>query len=840
MATIRLALRTLFKTPFVTVIAIVSLALGIGANAAIFSLFDQMLLRPLPVREPDRLVNLGAPGPKPGSNSCSNQGPCEDVFSYPMFRDLERLQTSLEGLAAHRSFGANLAFRGQTMNGEGMSVSGSYFPVLGVRPALGRLLTPEDDKTQGGHFVVVLSDAYWRTRFDSNPNILNETLIVNGQALTIVGVTEQGFHGTSLGTRPHVYVPISMQGLMQPGFVRPTPNGNGFENRRNYWAYVFGRLKPGVSLGQARTEINGRYRAIINEVEAPLQQGMSDQTMARFKAKEVTLAEGYRGQSGLHEEASTPLLLLLGVTGFVLLIACANIANLLLARAAGRAGEMAVRLSVGANRRQLITQLLGESLLLALIGALCGLLVSRWTLDLMASLLPSDASQTIDFSLDRSAVMWAAVLALGTGLLFGLFPAIHSTRPDLVTTLKDQAGQKGVSKGASRFRATLATAQIALSMTLLVAAGLFTRSLLNVSRVDLGIRTDNVVTFAISPQLNGYTPERTAALFERLEDELAAVPGVTGVTSSTVGLIAGSNWGNNVMIQGFAAGPDTDSNSRYNRVGPAYFRTLGIPLLSGREFTRADGIGAPKVAVVNEAFAKKFNLGRDAVGKRMANTTKVGSPLDIEIVGLVQNAKYSEVKQEIPPVYFLPYRQDDQIGFINFYVRTANDPETLLPTMNSVVAKLDANLPVENLKTLPQQVAENVFLDRMISTLSASFAVLATLLAAVGLYGVLAYTVAQRTREIGLRMALGADGARVRGMVLKQVGWMTVIGTVLGLAAAIGLGQLAQSLLFELQGHDPMVLSIAAAVLILVALGAGLIPALRASRIDPMLALRYE
>ena len=840
MASIRLAIRTLFKTPFVTVIAIISLALGIGANAAIFSLFDQMLLRPLPVREPSRLVNLGAPGPKPGSNSCSNQGPCSDVFSYPMFKDLERLQTSFEGLAAHRSFGANLAFRGQTMNGEGMSVSGSYFPVLGVRPALGRLLTPEDDKTPGGHFVVVLSEAYWRTRFDSNPNILNEALIVNGQALTIVGVAARGFEGTSLGTRPNVYVPMAMQGLMQPGFVRPVPNGNGFENRRNYWAYVFGRLKPGVSMEQAKTEINGRYHAIINDVEAPLQTGMSEQTMARFKAKELTLAEGYRGQSELHEESSTPLLLLLGVTGFVLLIACANIANLLLARAAGRAGEMAVRLSIGANRRQLITQLLGESLLLALLGAVCGLLVSRWTLDLMASLLPSEATQVIDFSLDRSAVIWAAVLAVGTGLLFGLYPAIHSTRPDLVTTLKDQAGQKGVSKGATRFRATLAPAQIALSMTLLVAAGLFTRSLLNVSRVDLGIKTDNVITFAISPQLNGYSSERTAALFERLEDELAAVPGVNSVTAATVGIIAGNNWGTSVSVQGFEAGPDTDTHSNFSLIGPSYFSTLGIPLLAGREFTRADALKTPKVVIVNEAFAKKFNLGRDVVGKRMAEGTRPGIPLDLEIVGLVQNAKYSEVKQEIPPVFVTPYRQNERLGFINFYVRTANDPETLLPTMKSVVAKLDPNLPVENLKTLTQQVAENVFLDRMISTLSASFAILATLLAAVGLYGVLAYTVTQRTREIGLRMALGADGSRVRGMVLKQVGWMTAIGAVLGLAAAVGLGQLAQSLLFELQGHDPMVLSIAAAVLVLVALGAGLIPALRASRIDPMLALRYE
>ncbi|MGH9202985.1 MAG: ABC transporter permease, partial [Vicinamibacterales bacterium] len=421
----------------------------------------------------------------------------------------------------------------------------------------------------------------------------------------------------------------------------------------------------------------------------------------------------------------------------------------------------------------------------------------------MAALLPGEASAFLDFALDRTAVMWAAVLAIGTGLLFGLFPAFHSTRPDLVTVLKDQAGQKGASKAASRFRAGLATAQIALSMTLLVAAGLFTRSLLNVSRVDLGIRTDNVITFGLSPQLNGYTPERTAALFEMLEDELGALPAVTGVTSSTVGVISGSNWGTGVSVQGFEAGPDTDTHSNFTLVGPGYFRTLGVPLLAGREFTRADAVGAPKVAIVNEAFAKKFNLGRDVVGKRMMNDSRPNATLDMEIVGLAQNAKYSEVKQEVPPVFFLPYRQDDRLGFINFYVRTEGDPDSVLASINSVVARQDANLPVENLKTLQQQVQENVFLDRMIGTLSSAFAILATLLAAVGLYGVLAYTVAQRTREIGLRMALGADGGRVRRLVLKQMMWMTIVGGVIGIAAAVGLGQLAQSLLYELQGHDP-------------------------------------
>src|SRR5688500_16918391 len=362
MPNLRLAFRTLFKSPFVTLVAILSLALGIGANSAIFSLFDQILLRPLPVPNPHELVNLQAPGPKPGSQSCGQAGNCEEVFSYPMFRDLERVQTTFTGIAAHRPFGASLGYQGTSLSGEGLLVSGSYFPVLGLNPALGRLFTPEDDKTIGGHFVVVLTHDYWRNRFELNPNVLNETLVVNGQAMTIVGVAPRGFAGTTLGQNPDVFVPITMRGLMSPGF-------NAFENRRSYWAYLFARLQPGVSREQATVAINGPYHAIINDVEAPLQKGMSEQTMARFKAKQITTEPGTRGQTSFDDDARTPVVVLMAVTGTVLLIACANIANLLLVRGAGRAAEMAVRLSIGANRRQLITQLLTESILLAVFGA---------------------------------------------------------------------------------------------------------------------------------------------------------------------------------------------------------------------------------------------------------------------------------------------------------------------------------------------------------------------------------------------------------------------------------------------------------------------------------------
>src|SRR5688500_4648599 len=584
MNNLKLAFRRLFKAPFVTSVAILSLALGIGANAAIFSLINQMLLRPLPVPAPHELVNLQAPGPKQGSQSCNQAGDCQHVFSYAMFRDLQKGHAVFTDIAAHVLFGANLAFHNQTLNGQGVLVSGSYFPVLGLKPAIGRLLTPQDDQKLGESLVVVLSHAYWTTRFDRNPGVLNDTLIVNGQHLTIIGVAPEGFDGTTLGAKPQVFVPITLRSAMNPGF-------NQFHNRRTYWAYLFARLRPGVTIEEARSELNVTYRAILNEVEAPLQRGMSDQTMGRFKAREVVLEPGARGQSSVDAEAKTPLLLLLAVTGLVLLIACANIANLLLARAAARSSEMAIRLSIGANRWHLISQLLTESVVLAVCGGLAGLVVARWTLDLIFALLPKEAADTLKVTMDLTVLLFAATVTIGTGLLFGLFPAWHSTRPDLLGTLKGQAGQPGGGKSAQWFRASLATTQIAISMALLVCAGLFTRSLMNVSRVELGINIERLATFGVSPELNGYTPERSKQLFERLEDELAAQPGVSSVTGALVPALAGSNWGSDVAVEGFKSGPDIDTNARFNEIGPAYFKTMGIPLLVGREFTRADTLG---------------------------------------------------------------------------------------------------------------------------------------------------------------------------------------------------------------------------------------------------------
>ena len=517
----------------------------------------------------------------------------------------------------------------------------------------------------------MLAYDYWKTHAGLNPGVINDRLIVNGQTFTIVGVAPEGFHGTTLDSRPYVFVPLTMRAVLQPLFAQI----KGFENRRNYWVYMFARLKPGVGSERAASVLNAKYSGIVNAVEAPLQKGMSDKTMERFKAKELRLAPGGRGQSRMDREARTPIMLLFAVTGVVLIIACANIANLLLARSAGRAGEMAVRLSIGASRRQLVGQLLLESCLLALMGGAAGLLAAKATLAFIVSLLPPDAGSSLVFTLDLPVMLFAAGLSIATGVIFGLFPALHSTRPDLASTLKGVSGQPAGTRSAARFRRALVTVQITLAMTLLGCAGSVHQSLVNVSRVDLASRSTTSSPFGVSPQLNGYA----GALARALRANRAGAGGdARRVGGRRVGLtlLSGDNWGTGVSVQGFQGGPDVDQGSSVNEVGPGYFSAMGIPLLAGREFTAADVVGSPRVAIVNEAFVKKFNLGRDAVGKWMSDKTGSDAKLDMEIVGLTKDAKYSEVKGAVPPQLFRPYQQDENIGSLVFYARTRLEPTT--------------------------------------------------------------------------------------------------------------------------------------------------------------------
>jgi putative ABC transport system permease protein len=832
----RYSVRGLVKRPAFAVIVVLTLAVGIGVNVAMYSIFQGMVLRPIPeAYDPHALVNLAAPGPglKQGSTSCNLAGDCEEVFSYPMFRDLERVQEPFTGIAAHTMVEANLAFHGETLSGTGVLVSGSYFGLLGVQPALGRLLGPQDDSADGSADSVVLSHRYWQNALGANPSVVGQALVVNGKPLTIVGVASRGFQGTSRPATPDVFLPITFRWRESP---RAVPN---FDDRRNYWVYLFARLKPGVSAAQAEAAINQPYRAILNEVEAPLQIGMTEQALTQFRAKTITIAPGARGQSWMMTGATVPLSILLVSAATVLLIACVNIANLMLARGATRVGEMAVRLSIGAAPRRLVALLFTESVVLALLAALASLPLTLVTLRWIESMVPAQGAASFAFSLNAALVAIAVAVALVSTLIFALFPVLKLARTQPGQVMHSQSTRSTGAKAANRFRVGLVTAQIALSMMLLVLAGLLAQSLANVARVDLGIRVESLLSFSISPERNGYTPANSAALFSRVEEELAALPGVTSVASSLLTLLANNSTSWDVRAPGFEPRPGTRPVADFNGVSARFFETLDIPLLAGRDFDLADAApDRPKVAIVNQRFVEYFGLGANAVGTRIG--AGQGDAFDIDIVGVVRDAKYDNVKDPIIPQLFQPRGQFESVGTLTFYVRNASEPETATASIRDVVARLDPSLPIMNMQTVDRQVRENLFLDRFMGTLAAALAVLATLLAAVGLYGVLSYMVAQRTREIGLRMALGAPPEQLRGMVLRQVSRMGGIGGAIGLGAAVLLGQAASALLFGVQATDPLVLLAAVGMLAVIVFVAGYLPARRASRVDPVVALRAE
>jgi predicted permease len=827
---IRFGLRTLGKNLGFTLVAILTLALGIGANAAIFSLTDQVLLRLLPVERPRELVVLSSPGAGHGRIWSDIEG--GPSFSYPMYKDLRDRNEVFTGLLARYHLQVNVAGEGQSQLAEGELVTGNYFQVLGVRPFLGRVLTAQDETAPGANPVTVLSYGYWTRHFGSDPNILNKQLAVNGSSVTVVGVARPGFTGIQVGQIPDLFIPITMKAQM-------TPNWDGLADRNDHWVTMLGRLKPGMSADKAQAGLAPLYRALMEGDATALKLSARDQQ--EFVNRKLVLGTGSHGRPVLQHDAGQPLLVLMAMVGLVLLIACANLAGLLIARGEGRQREIALRLALGAGRVRLVRQLMTESLILALAGGAAGLALASWTLSVIVNSIPEDQGASgLTSQLDYRVLIFACVVSVLTGVLFGLVPAIRATRTDLQSVLKDQGVNVSGGRANVRVRKFLLTSQIALTAVLLAAAGLFAHSLLNLKTQDLGVRPDHVLEFSISPELNRYTPPQTIALVDRIRKSVEPLPGVRAASESEIPMLADSNSSSNITVQGYNAQEDEDMDVAQNWVGPNFLATIGIPLLNGREFSEADSGTSPKVAIINEAMARRFFAGRNPIGLHFGFGGGKDVKLDTEIVGIVKDSKNTDVKTAARPFVFVPYAQSEHAGNATFYARTNQDPVALTATLRNLIAGFDANLPVYGVKTLTAQVDEIMFTDRLVTMFSLCLGLLASLLAAVGLYGVMAYVVARRTREIGIRMALGATQENVAWMIQREIIGMLAVGLCIGLIAAYGIGRVVESLLFGVNAGDPVVFVLAAVLLAAVALLAGWLPSRKAANVDPMVALRYE
>ncbi len=830
---VRLAGRSLRKTPVAVGAAALSLALAMGANATIYSLYYQHMLAPLPVPRPERLVNLEAPGPKPGSVYCTEAGGCDEVFSYPMYRDLQREQNAFTDIAAHHPARAHVSYGGRSASVWASCASGSYFPTLRLSPAAGRLFGHEVDEPIGVHPIAVLGHDFWVSDLAAAADVVGDVLLVNGRPLTIVGVAPAGFRGTTSLLPPSVYVPLPTCGTLASD--RTTVPRERLRDRRAYWLYLFARLKPRVSLPEARASLEPRYRSILAEVEAPLQADLNDAGRTDFVTRPLVLRDGNRGQSQLHDNrrVDVAFLLLLGVTIGVVLVACANVANLLLARAEARRPEMAVRLSLGGSRRHVLAQLLTESCLLALLGGVSALGVAYGTLRLIGALVPTEAAGLVSLTLDPIVVPFVSTIAVGAGLLLGIPPALHATRTKLASVVPNDAEPRP----ANRVGVGFVAAQFALLTVLLTTTGLIVQSHRNsANRSDRGYRVSDVGIFRVAPGLSGYGHVRARAVLEEIGNALSAQPGVAGVTTSTINTATGEAEVVEVAVEGYAGGPGADRTTHLSSVGTNYFRTLGIGLLAGRSLSASDTLRTSRVAVVNQAFARKFHLEPNPVGTRFAIGRLDAEP-DIEIVGLAGDVRPLP-RRPAPPIVYLAHRQGEDVGRAWFHVRTESPIDEVLDAVPALVATVDPDLPVTFL--LPMTSLD--YLNEPVASLavlSASFAIAAALLVAVGLYGVLAYRVASRTREFGLRLALGADAVQVQRMVLAPVARVIVAGSAFGGLAAWGVGHAAQAVLYEVEGLPPAVIGAAVAGLVVVASIAAFVPAHRASRIDPRTALRH-
>jgi putative ABC transport system permease protein len=821
------AIRGFRKAPVFSAVAVVSLALGIGANTAIFTLVDQLILRLLPVQDPGHIVLLRGRGRHYGGNNGMN------ALSYPMYQDLrDRNQAFSAMMCRYRlSFAVGIDSETEVVNGE--LVSGNYFPLLGVHPALGRLFTARDDLRAGAGPYAVLSYTWWKMRFAGDPHILGQTIRVNDYPLTVVGVAQPGFDGMEPGLPAFVFVPITMAAAVRPGFT-------DMYDRRQRWVNVYGRLKPGMTLERARAGLQPLFHQIIDsEVTMPAFRHATPYDKQQFLRMWLDAMPGSQGNTNLRREYEKPLWVLMGVVGLVLLIACANLASLLTARAGARQKEIAIRLAMGASRPRMLQQLLTESVLLAVAGGVAGIGLAVLMVKGLLAFLPTAVNgYAISSSPDWRMLTFTFGLSLFTGIGFGLVPALQSTNPDIAPTLKEQAGNIMGGGAQVAFRKVLVSAQVMLSLLLLIGAGLFTRSLSNLHTLDPGFKTANLIQFMVNPRAIGYDQDRAAAFYKRLDERLRRIPGVRDAGYGQVPVLMGWEWDNWVTIDSYprkGEPPDPHMNS----VSASYFATLGIPILQGRAFTAQDDRGAPRVAIVNATFAKKYFGNGLAVGHRFGRGSDPGTPMNIEIVGVAGDTRYESLRDEIPPEVYLCDAQQDAYNR-TIYVRTARDPENTFGAIRAAVRELEPSLPVTYMMTLDRQLDDSLVTERMIAALSTVFGILATVLAIVGLYGVMAYMVTRRSREIGIRMALGAQSSSVVWLVMREVLVLVAAGVAAGLPAALALSKVVTAQLYAVQPNDP--LSLAAATLLLagVALVAGYVPARRAAGYDPVLVLRYE
>ncbi len=837
---VRYAFRMIAKNPAFSAVAVLSLALGIGANTAIFTLIDYVMLRALPVRAPEQLAVIARNPEKPSTS-----------FNYPDYVYIRDHNQSFSGVIASNGGANALAFAVPGEKGASAEVvasahvSGNYFDVLGVGAAIGRLFTPADNQTESAHPYVILSYDFWQRRFGGDYSVLGRPITLNGARFTIVGVAARGFHGINVGNSTDVFLPIMMMPTVNPP-------ARGWNTRHWWWLNVMGRLKPGVTPQTATPEANVLWQQILKADPEYKPPAAYNKDGAKFNRMIVLPASG--GWSGFRNQFSKPLTVLMIVVGMVLLIACANVANLLLARAAGRQKEIAVRLAIGAGRARLVYQLLMETLVVSVLGGLAGLMFAWWGVRAMLGLLPKQRIPTeLNLTPDLRVLGFAFAASLLTGLICGLVPALQSTRPDLLAALKNETASARRSR--IDLRRILVIAQVAISLLLLIGAGLFVRSLSNLQNLDPGFVRESVLLVNVSPQASGYQGQRLRDYYERLLAKAGAYPDVRVASLANITPLSNSRWNQDVAIQGYQWKPDEKPYIDFNAVSPRFFETLGIPLIAGRDFTNldsptvtpdpkpkpdpADKLKGPRVVIINESMAKRFFPHQSPLGARLCRDDKFKMEESYEIVGVVKDAKYFGIREAAESMIYVPAWRDGA-GGKTLCLRTTGRPERVIAAVRREAAALDPAIPVLQTLTLADQFDNDIAQERMLTTLGGFFGALALLLAAVGLYGVMAHAVARRVREIGIRMALGARAGEVRWLILRETLLMVGAGALIGIPAALALTRLLATFLYGLTPQDP--LSIAASTVILIAITAlaGYIPARRATRVDPMIALRYE